>query len=161
MCQSLLTETAKREAPRLRQSAAFTIARRLPDEAAKAIAFVLNDTPNCDDAASAQAVAFARNIDVRSVTLNGDMYEPGGTMPGGAVPSESGVLVRAQELRAAEERVEDARRILEALEREEAKGRATREAWRARTYELEIWRHELRMLHVQVRSSNAGASFLI
>jgi structural maintenance of chromosome 2 len=107
-----------------------------PDEVAEAMAFVFSDTLICDDAASAQAVTFARNVSVRSVTLDGDVYEPSGTMSGGAAPSGSGVLVRAQELRAAEERVDGARRTLEALEREEAKGRGARDAWRARTRKL-------------------------
>jgi structural maintenance of chromosome 2 len=123
---------------------------------AEAIAFVFNDTLICDDAASAQAVTFARNVGVRSVTLDGDVYEPSGTMSGGAAPSGSGLLVRAQELRAAEERVENARRRFEALEREEAKGRAGRDAWRTRTRELEIKEHELRLLQEQVGSSNAS-----
>jgi len=47
--------------------------------------------------------------------LDGDVSEPRGTMSGGTAPSGSGMLVRAQELRAVEERVEDARRTLEAL----------------------------------------------
>ena len=127
-----------------------------PDEVAEAIAFVFNDTLICDDAAAAQAVTFARNVGVRSVTLDGDVYEPSGTMSGGAAPSGSGVLVRAQELRAAEERVQDARRTFEALEREEAKGRAAREAWRARMREREIKEHELGLLQEQVGSSNAA-----
>ena len=63
--------------------------------------------------------------------LDGDVYEPSETMSGGAAPGGSGVLVRVQNLRSPEERVEDARRALEALEREEANGRAAREAWRA------------------------------
>ena len=65
-----------------------------PDEVAEAITFVFNDTLICDDAASAQAVTFAREVGVRSVTLDGDVYEPSGTMPGGAAPSGSGILVR-------------------------------------------------------------------
>jgi structural maintenance of chromosome 2 len=123
---------------------------------AEAIAFVFNDTLICDDPASAQAVTFAREVGVRSVTLDGDVYEPSGTMSGGAAPSGSGVLVRAQELRAAEERVAGAKRTLVALEREEAAGRAARDAWRARTRELEIKEHELRLLEEQVGSSNAA-----
>ncbi|KAI0289102.1 condensin complex subunit SMC2 [Russula brevipes] len=127
-----------------------------PDEVAEAIAFVFNDTIICDDPASAQAVTFAREVGVRSVTLDGDVYEPSGTMSGGAAPSGSGVLVRAQELRGAEERVAGAKRTLVALEREEAAGRAARDAWRARTRELEIKEHELRLLEEQVGSSNAS-----
>ena len=63
----------------------------------------------CHDAASTQAVTFARHDGVRSITLDGDVYEPSGTMSGHAAPSGFGMLVRAQELRAAEERVADAR----------------------------------------------------
>ena len=63
----------------------------------KPIAFVFNSTLICDDAASAQAVTFARYDGVRSVvTLYGDVYESSGMMSGGAVPSGS---AQAQELR--------------------------------------------------------------
>ena len=126
------------------------------DEVAEAIAFVFNDTLIFDDAASAQAVTFARNVGVRSVTLDGDVYEPSGTMSGGAAPSGSAVLARTQELRAAEERVADARRTLEALEHEEAKRRSARETRRARTREVEIKEHELRLLQEQIGTSNAA-----
>ena len=127
-----------------------------PDEVAEAIAFVFSDTLICDDPASAQAVTFSREVGVRSVTLEGDVYEPSGTMSGGAAPSGSGILVRAQELRAAEERVAAARRTLAGLEREEVARRAARDKWRERTRELEIKEHELRLLEEQVGSSNAA-----
>jgi structural maintenance of chromosome 2 len=119
-----------------------------PDEVAEAIAFVFSDTLICDDAASAQAVTFAREVGVRSVTLDGDVYEPGGTMSGGAAPSGSGVLMRAQELRAS------ARGAL-ALERRRplVVRRGTRGA---RTREIEIKEHELRLLEEQVGTSNAA-----
>ena len=123
-----------------------------PDEVAEAIAFVFSDTLICDDAASVQAVTFAREVGVRSVTLDGDMYEPGGTMSSGAAPSGSGVLMRAQELCAAEERVVGAQRW--------ARARGGRwscdEAWRARAREIEIKEHELRLLEEQVGSSIAA-----
>jgi structural maintenance of chromosome 2 len=59
-------------------------------------------------------------------------------MSGGAAPSGSGVLVRAQELRAAAEHVANVQKTLEALGREEA--------WRARTRKVEIKEHALRLL---------------
>jgi len=75
---------------------------------------------------------------------------------GGAVLSRTGVLVRAQEPRVAEEWVEDMRRTLQALEHEEAKGCTARQAWRARTHELEIRVHKLRLLQEHVGGSNAA-----
>jgi structural maintenance of chromosome 2 len=77
-------------------------------------------------------------------------------MSGGAAPSGSGILARAQELREAGGRVVKARARLEALEREQVARRTTREAWRARRRELEIKEHELRLLQEQVGSSNAA-----
>ena len=84
-------------------------------------------------------------------------------MSGGAAPSGSGVLERAQGLRAAEERVKDMRRTLGTLERKEAMGRWARDAWRARTREVEIKELELRFLqeHVGTNNYRPGASFLI
>jgi structural maintenance of chromosome 2 len=70
----------------------------------------------------------SRALGVCSVTLDRDVYEPGGTLSGGATPSGSSVLMRAQELRAAEERVIGAQRTLAALEGEEVAARAKRDA---------------------------------
>lgn len=64
-----------------------------PGEVAEAIAFMFNNTLICNDAATMQAVMFACNISIQSVTLDGDMYKPSGTMSGSAAPSGSGMLV--------------------------------------------------------------------
>jgi hypothetical protein len=55
-------------------------------------------------------------------------------------------LMRAQVLRAPEERAAEAWRTPGVREREDAAGRASRDAWRARTREVEIKEHELRLL---------------
>ncbi|KAH9957624.1 RecF/RecN/SMC N terminal domain-containing protein [Russula dissimulans] len=99
---------------------------------------------------------FAREVGVQSVTLDGDVYEPGGTLSGVAAPSGSGVLMHAQEQRAAEERVVGAQRTLAALEGDEVAARAKRDPWRVRTRGVEIKEHELRLLEEQVGSSNAA-----
>jgi hypothetical protein len=65
-------------------------------------------------------------------------------------------LIRAQELRVVEERVVEARRTLGVREREDAAGKASRDAWWARMREVEIKEHELRLLEGQVGSSNAA-----
>ena len=96
-----------------------------PGEVADAVVFVFNDTLICNDAATMQAVVFTCNVGVQSVMLNGDVYKPSGTMSGSVAPSGSGVLVRAQELRAAEEHVKGAWGTFEALSREEAKAVCT------------------------------------
>jgi len=99
----------------------FSLVRYL-DKVAEAMVFMFSNTLTCDNAASVQAVKFMHNVSMCSITLEGDMYEPSGTISGGVVPSESGVLVLTQELHAMEEQVNTMRRMLKVLEHKEIKG---------------------------------------
>ncbi|KAI0067407.1 condensin complex subunit SMC2 [Artomyces pyxidatus] len=126
-----------------------------PDEIANAMAFVFSDTLICDDAASAKLVTFSREVGVRSVTLDGDVYDPSGTLSGGSAPTGSGILVRAQEVQAVEHKLTAARAKYDALESEERKGKDQREQWKLLARELEIKEHEMRLLEEQLGGSNA------
>lgn len=118
--------------------------------------YVFGDTMICDDAASAKLVTFSPQVGgVRSVTLDGDVYDPSGTLSGGSAPSSSGTLVRVQELLGAEKKVADASRKLEQLETAEERGRDGREKWKKLARELEMKEHEMRLLEEQVGGSNA------
>jgi structural maintenance of chromosome 2 len=113
------------------------------------MAFVFGDTLICDDADAAKRVTFSPQVGgVRAVTLDGDVYDPSGTLSGGAPPTGSGLLVRVQELLAAEQRVSEASARLAELQQKEERGREGRE-------ELEIKAHELNLLTVQLEGSNA------
>ena len=46
--------------------------------------FVFGNVIICSSAAVAKAIAFDKTINVRTVTLEGDSYEPGGTLTGGS-----------------------------------------------------------------------------
>ncbi|KAI0052778.1 condensin complex subunit SMC2 [Auriscalpium vulgare] len=126
-----------------------------PDEVKAAMEFVFSDTIICDDAESAKAVTFSREVGVRSVTLQGDVYDPSGMLSGGSAPSGSGLLVRAQEVQAAEQRLREAHSRYEALEAEDRQSKSKREQWRALSQELEIKEHEMRLLEDQLGGSNA------
>merc|ERR1719377_330597 len=52
----------------------------------------------CDTAATAKHVTFHPNVRVRSVTKQGDEYDPRGTITGGSAPAGGGVLNLLQEL---------------------------------------------------------------
>lgn len=93
---------------------------------------------------------------VRSVTLDGDVYDPSGTLSGGSAPSGSGILVRVQELMGLGEKLSAAGRKLEALEREETQGKRARDNWRQFVRELEMKEHEMKLMEQQVESSNAA-----
>ncbi|KAG6829207.1 hypothetical protein H0H92_005336 [Tricholoma furcatifolium] len=126
------------------------------DEVANAIAYVFSDNFICDDAESAKRVTFSREVGVRSVTLDGDVYDPSGTLSGGSAPSGSGILVRVQALLAVGVQLSEAREELEALEDDETRTRKVREEWRQLCRELEMKEHEAKLMEEQVEGSNAS-----
>lgn len=119
--------------------------------------FVFGDTLICDDAESAKLVTFSREVGgVKSVTLDGDVYDPSGTLSGGAAPSSSGILVRVQELLDAERTLGEASGRLQKLEADEQRSKRDREQWRGLVKELELKEHELSLLEQQVAGSNSA-----
>ena len=127
-----------------------------PEEVANAMLYVFSDTLICADAESAKKVTFSSEVGVRSVTLEGDMYDPSGSLTGGAAPSGSGILIRAQELMEIGGRLETAKRALAGLEKEGERKKQAREEWRRLKGELEMKEHEGRLMEEQVGGSNAA-----
>lgn len=68
------------------------------EEVSKAIDYVFGSTLVCEDAETAKRVTFDPAVRIKSVTLEGDVYDPSGTLSGGSSPSSSGMLVTLQEL---------------------------------------------------------------
>ena len=127
-----------------------------PEDVANAMAYVFGDTLVCDDAESAKLVTFSPQVGgARSVTLDGDVYDPSGTLSGGSAPSSNGILVRVQELLEAEGKLKDAVARLETLQRDEARNRESRDRWMKLSRELEIKEHEMALLEEQLGGSNA------
>lgn len=119
------------------------------------MAYVFGDTFICNDKQAAQAVTFNRNIGVKSVTLEGDVYDPSGTLSGGAAPNSSGILVKIQELKEIETEIQRNRAIVEDVSRELMTAKKTIDAFRKDKRDLDLRSHEVRLLEEQVGGSNA------
>jgi len=126
------------------------------EDVARAMAYVFGDTIICDDAESAKAVTFNKVIGLKSVTVQGDVYDPSGLLSGGSAPSGSGALLRVQELNEVEARLDEAVAALREVEKVTVSNQASKDLWRKLERELEIKTHELRLLEEQVESSNAS-----
>ena len=119
--------------------------------------YVFGDTLICDDAASAKLVTFHDSVGgAKSVTLDGDVYDPSGTLSGGAAPSSNSILIRVQELLEAEKTLGEARRQLDDLERQYERDREGLERWRKLAKELDVKEHEVRLMEERVGASNAS-----
>lgn len=119
------------------------------------MSYVFGDCFICADKTSAQAVTFNKSIGVRSVTLEGDVYDPSGTLSGGAAPSSGGVLVQVQHLKKVEQEIEECRAILEEVRRESEGNAKKVEMFKKDKRELELRVHEVRLLEEEVNGSNA------
>ena len=118
--------------------------------------YVFGGTFICEDAETAKKVTFSREVGVKSVTYDGDVYDPSGTLSGGAAPTSSGVLVKVQDLIEAEGNLQQAVQKLSQLEREEERVRVVRDKWRSFSRDLSMKEHELTLLQEQVNNSNAS-----
>lgn len=118
--------------------------------------FVFGSTFICSDASTAKKVTFDPNIRTKSVTLDGDVYDPSGSLSGGSAPSGNKILVEVQTLLEVEGVLGGVRRELKDVEEEERRNEKVREEWRRIGRELEIREHELGLLEQQVGGSNAS-----
>ena len=126
------------------------------EDVKKAIAYIFGDTLICDDADTAKRVTFHNDVRVKSVTLEGDVYDPSGTLSGGSAANSSQILVQVQELLEIEGKVREANGKLQVLMRDEAKTKNLRDTWRTHIRDLEIKQHELKLLEEQIGGSNAS-----
>jgi structural maintenance of chromosome 2 len=131
------------------------------EEVSKAMAFVFGDVFVCKDKEAAKAVTFNRAIGVRSVTLDGDVYDPSGTLSGGAAPSSSGLLVKVQDLRVIEREMAEHKRLLEEASNELRSAKKVIDQWRKDRRELDLKSHEVKLLEEQVSGSNATKVSLV
>ncbi|KAK8853473.1 hypothetical protein IAR55_004180 [Kwoniella newhampshirensis] len=125
------------------------------DDVSAAMAYVFGDTFICVDKQAAQAVTFNKNIGVKSVTLEGDVYDPSGMLSGGAAPSSNGILVKVQELRAIEKQIGEHRSVLNEVSQKLSGAKKVIDQYKKNKRELDLKEHEVRLLEEQVSGSNA------
>ncbi|PWN21106.1 RecF/RecN/SMC protein [Microstroma glucosiphilum] len=125
------------------------------DEVSKAMEWVFGNTLICADAETAKKVTFDNRVKMRSVTLDGDVYDPAGTLSGGSQAHTGGLLVKVQELRSVETQLAAGKSELEALEQDEQGAKQEMVKWGKLKRELELRRHEVALLEGQVTGSNA------
>ncbi|KAI9798206.1 MAG: Structural maintenance of chromosomes protein 2 [Piccolia ochrophora] len=129
------------------------------NEVSAAMDYVFGSTLVCADAETAQRVTFDPAVRMKSVTLDGDVYDPAGMLSGGSSPSTSGVLVSLQklneinyELVAAELALKESRSIGE-REREKM------DVARRTKHDLDLKLHEIKLTEDQI-SGNTSSTII-
>ncbi len=119
---------------------------------------VFGGTFICDDTESAKKVTFDKRVNQRSVTLEGDVYDPSGTLSGGSAPSSSGILIKVQALLEIENKLGQAQGALQEFERNwnGDSTRRKRDQWKHSAHDVQIKEHELKLAEEQNGESNAS-----
>lgn len=127
------------------------------DEVNAAMEYVFGTTLICEDAETAKRVTFDASVRMKSVTLEGDVYDPSGTLSGGSSPKSSGVLVTLQQLNEIERELEMRTENLRILQANMAKEKQKLDAVRKMKQELDLKTHEIGLAEQQINSNSSSS----
>lgn len=123
------------------------------DEVYQAMEWIFGSTLICDDAKTAKDVTFNKQVRVKSVTLDGDVYDPFGTLSGGSKPNSAGILVKVQELNQVNQEIEHHTKILESLDEEIRASQKSIADYKKCKQRLDLQSHEFALLEQRMSKS--------
>lgn len=127
------------------------------EEITAAMNYVFGNTLICHDSDTAKRVTFDPSVRMKSVTLDGDVYDPSGTLSGGSAPNSSGVLVTLQKLNEITKDIRSKERILASLEENMRKEKKKLDATRSLKQELDLKSHEIKLTEEQINSNSSSS----
>lgn len=126
-------------------------------EVEKAMEFVFGNTLVAADASTAKKVTFDPSVRLKSVTLEGDVYDPSGTLSGGSAAQGSGVLLTLQKLNAITAELCQEEEKLAKLDRAMAKDAQKLKSVRQIKQELDLKSHEIQLAESQIASNSSSS----
>jgi structural maintenance of chromosome 2 len=123
-------------------------------DVSKAMEFVFGNTLVCPDAQTAKQVTFDPNVRMKSVTFDGDIYDPAGTLSGGSKPSTSGILIKVQQLHKVESLLREHQSNLQQIEEEWQAAKSKIAKFNQTKKDLDLKSHEVSLLEERVKESN-------
>uniref|UniRef100_A0A669E9F3 Structural maintenance of chromosomes protein 2 n=1 Tax=Oreochromis niloticus TaxID=8128 RepID=A0A669E9F3_ORENI len=120
----------------------------------KAMEYVFGATLVCDTLDNAKKVAFDKQVMTKTVTLGGDIFDPQGTLSGGARSQSASVLSSLKEVKEVQDNLNEKEAQLQDTERQLAslKGTAEKYAHLKQQYELKV--EEEQILQAKVQQSS-------
>lgn len=126
-----------------------------------AMEFVFGSTLVCNDAEAAKKVTFDPAVGLTSVTLEGDVYNPSGTLSGGSSPNSSGVLVTLQKLNTITKEIATLEGDLHELQTLMAKEKNKLDLSRKMKQELDLKTHEIKLTEDQIGGNSSSSVSII
>jgi structural maintenance of chromosome 2 len=127
------------------------------EEITAAMNYVFGNTLICNDADTAKRVTFDPSVRIKSVTLDGDVYDPSGTLSGGSAPNSSGMLVTLQKLNEITREIRSKERVLYNLEETMKKEKKKLDAVRSIKQDLDLKNHESKLTEEQIGNNSSSS----
>ena len=125
-------------------------------EVTAAMEYVFGSTLICADAETAKMVTFDPAVRMKSVTLEGDVYDPSGTLSGGSSPQSSGVLITLQELNEVMKELVRQERALAELQATMTREQKKMDLARKTKQDLDLKTHEISLTEEQINGNAAS-----
>ncbi|XP_064498026.1 structural maintenance of chromosomes protein 2 [Pseudopipra pipra] len=122
-------------------------------ELQKAMEYVFGTTLICNNMDNAKKVTFDKRIMTRSVTLDGDVFDPQGTLHGGASSQAVPILSKLQEMKDIEAELKTKESELKAVENELASLKNVAEKYRQLKQQWEMKSEEAELLQKKLQQS--------
>ncbi|KAM6036476.1 structural maintenance of chromosomes protein 2 [Theristicus caerulescens] len=122
-------------------------------ELRKAMEYVFGTTLICNNMDNAKKVTFDKRIMTRSVTLDGDTFDPQGTLHGGACSQAAPILSKLQEMKDIEVELKTKESELETVEKELASLKNVAEKYRQLKQQWEMKSEEAELLQTKLHQS--------
>uniref|UniRef100_A0A672GNI5 SMC hinge domain-containing protein n=1 Tax=Salarias fasciatus TaxID=181472 RepID=A0A672GNI5_SALFA len=120
----------------------------------KAMEYVFGSTLVCDTLDNAKKVAFDKQVMTKTVTLGGDIFDPQGTLSGGARSQSASVLLSLQEVKEVQDSLNEKEAQLQDTERQLAGLKGTAEKYRQLRQQYELKMEEEQILQAKVQQSS-------
>ena len=127
------------------------------DQVSAAMEYVFGSTLVCEDAETAKKVTFDPAVRLKSVTLEGDVYDPSGTLSGGSSPSSSGVLVTLQKLNEITKELDAREAELNVLQATMAQEKKRTDSSRKAKQDLDLKLHEIKLTEEQIGGNSSSS----
>lgn len=153
----LIVQYAKKLAPNKVELALNLI--NFERELIKAMEYVFGSTFICNDPNTAKAVTFDQRIRSRSITLDGDIYDPEGNVSGGSRKNNSSILLKIQHFNNISENYNQVNQELTQVKQELNRVEQLIHNSKSLLNELDLKKYELSLLEKKL-ASNPSAMIL-
>ena len=127
------------------------------DQVSAAMEYVFGSTLVCEDAETAKKVTFDPAVRLKSVTLEGDVYDPSGTLSGGSSPNSSGVLVTLQKLNDITKELDAREAELDVLQAKMAQEKKKTDSSRKAKQDFDLKSHEIKLTEEQIGGNSSSS----